>query len=111
VWVGADRESVSSFVIANDPDSSQPEVVSTLVITNVPSEYRQRRQICTSGVLPPLTGGSLICQMRRQLEIKSHPPAANLATDDHVHSDRIASGGRKDLADHVRGPAQQGGVL
>jgi hypothetical protein len=48
VWVGADRESVSSFVIANDPDSSEPEVVSTLVITNVPSEYRQAPDLTAS---------------------------------------------------------------
>jgi hypothetical protein len=63
------REStVSSSVIANDPDSRQPEPIWTLVITNDPSEGRQRRQICTSGVLPPLTGGSLCCQIRRQLD-------------------------------------------
>src|SRR4029453_5425575 len=59
---------VSRLVIPNDPDSSQPEAVWTLVITNDPSEGRQRRQIWTSGVLPPLTGGSLCCQMRRQLD-------------------------------------------
>ena len=31
------------------------------------AEEVQRRQMCSSGSLPPFTGGSLCCQMRRQL--------------------------------------------
>jgi hypothetical protein len=38
--------------VVNDPDQAEPG---------------QRRQMCSSGSLPPLTGGSLCCQMRRQL--------------------------------------------
>jgi hypothetical protein len=59
---------VSSIVIANDPNPSQGQVTSLLVIRNDPIEGRQRRQIFSAGGLPPLTGGSLCCQIRRQLD-------------------------------------------
>src|SRR5215216_5491531 len=78
------QSDVSSIVIANDPDSGQNPAFWSIVIADDPNTSQtpgllvdcdgrrpkgsgQRRQMCSSGSLPPFTGGSLCCQMRRQL--------------------------------------------
>jgi hypothetical protein len=67
--IGINRLTVSSIGIANDSDLAEFVGVWPFVIANdrIQPEQAQSRQMCSSGSLPPLTGESLCCQMRRQL--------------------------------------------